>query len=703
MASTYSPNLRIELIGTGDQAGTWGNTTNSTDQYVLEAAISGYQVVTINSPAQALTYVYGATTSSAANQSVFAFLRLDAGTVTTAFNIYAPPTPKSYVIYNNTAYTATIYNSTAIGNTTAAGAGVSLAPSATMTVWSNGTDFRGANTASAGNFLVQGNLSVLGNEAEVGNFSAASVLYAFQQATFTGSISGYTLTVPTGGVSVGQLFVGQVISGTGITAATTNTLTNPLSTTNGSAVVTVTQAGHGFTTGTPVTISGASATGGIASTNLNGTFSITNTGANTYTYNAGTAATSTVSGAGGSITVSTPQTQIVALGTGTGGAGTYLVNISQTAGSTTITGAPASITSTPASTDNSNNVATTAFVKTALAASGSFVYPNAGIPLSTGAAWGTSFNNSTNPISAAYGGTGLTSPGTSGNALVSTGAAWASTPTVNSITGGTSIGITGSAGAYTISYTGAAAGTVTSVSGTGSGLGFSLTGTVTSSGNLTLTVPSGSSLASSMGVPTLGGTNSFTGTSNYSTAAQITISASGIGNQPLQIVNGSYTTGMSASGVQLGGSGWGLNGSPSGPITVSQGGTFSTDFRSNGNYQSSNSASWAVSSDITIKTNLHPITGVLDKLNALNPLHFEYKDTIGKTKTGFIAQEFETVFPGHTIEMDVPSKYKEFVPEGQETIKGLDLDLVPYLVKAIQELNKKITDLEEQVLNLGVK
>jgi hypothetical protein len=27
--STYSPDLRIELITTGDQAGTWGTTTNT--------------------------------------------------------------------------------------------------------------------------------------------------------------------------------------------------------------------------------------------------------------------------------------------------------------------------------------------------------------------------------------------------------------------------------------------------------------------------------------------------------------------------------------------------------------------------------------------------------------------------------------------------------------------------------------------------
>jgi hypothetical protein len=42
-------------------------------------------------------------------------------------------------------------------------------------------------------------------------------------------------------------------------------------------------------------------------------------------------------------------------------------------------------------------------------AQGPTVYPDAGIPLSTGTAWGTSFTNSGNPIGTAYGGTGLSS------------------------------------------------------------------------------------------------------------------------------------------------------------------------------------------------------------------------------------------------------------------------------------------------------
>ena len=59
MSSTYSSNLRIELIGSGDQAGAWGATTDSNLGYILDTAIAGYQAVAISSTAQALTYVNG--------------------------------------------------------------------------------------------------------------------------------------------------------------------------------------------------------------------------------------------------------------------------------------------------------------------------------------------------------------------------------------------------------------------------------------------------------------------------------------------------------------------------------------------------------------------------------------------------------------------------------------------------------------------
>ena len=139
MSSTYSSSLRIELIGSGDQAGAWGATTDSNLAYVLDTAIAGYQAVSVSSTAQALTYVNGPSSTANLNQSVYAMLKFN--TAGAASAIYAPPVSKQYIIWNNSGYTITIYNSTVIGNTTAAGTGVAITNGNKVTVWSDGTNF----------------------------------------------------------------------------------------------------------------------------------------------------------------------------------------------------------------------------------------------------------------------------------------------------------------------------------------------------------------------------------------------------------------------------------------------------------------------------------------------------------------------------------------------------------------------------------
>jgi hypothetical protein len=139
MSSTYSSSLRIELIGSGDQAGAWGTTTDNNLAYVLDTAIAGFQAVTVSSTSQALTYVNGPSTVSTLNQSVYAMLKFNSAGA--ASSIYAPPVSKQYIVWNNTSYTITIYNSTVIGNTTAAGTGISIASGDKIMVWSDGTNF----------------------------------------------------------------------------------------------------------------------------------------------------------------------------------------------------------------------------------------------------------------------------------------------------------------------------------------------------------------------------------------------------------------------------------------------------------------------------------------------------------------------------------------------------------------------------------
>ena len=289
----------------------------------------------------------------------------------------------------------------------------------------------------------------------------------------------------------------------------------------------------------------------------------------------------------------------------------------------------------------------------------------------------------------------------------------------------------------------ASGGTVTSVSGAGSVSGITLTGTVTSAGSLTL----GGSLSLSSGqvtsalgyspVPTSGtgatgtwpinisgtaasastattassvtngvytnATNNFTGANNYSTASSIDMSGSSIGDLRLKVAGAGMTSGMSPSGVQLGASNWGFVYGTFPDVTVVTGGAFTTAFRQSGNFQSNNSPNWATTSDINIKTNFRPINNALGKITSLNPCHFEYKDEIGKTRSGFIAQEFVNVFPGHTTDINVPENYKPFVPEGVDKLKTLDLNLIPYLVKAIKELKTELDEAKAEIAALKAK
>jgi len=140
MPSTFSPSLRIELIAPGEQAGTWGTTTNRNLGTLVEAAVAGYATVNITNANQALTFAEGV-----ADQSRNAMLEFTTS-LSTAFSVYVPPVSKQYIIRNNSSQACTIFNSTVSGNTTAAGTGVTIPANQSFAVYSNGTNFRTLNT-----------------------------------------------------------------------------------------------------------------------------------------------------------------------------------------------------------------------------------------------------------------------------------------------------------------------------------------------------------------------------------------------------------------------------------------------------------------------------------------------------------------------------------------------------------------------------
>lgn len=134
MPSTYSPDLRIELIANGEQSGTWGSTTNSNLGTLIEDAISGLASVSVTTANQALTALNGA-----ADESRCAVVSLST-TTTANFSVYVPPVTKLYVVKNTTAYVATVYCSTVIGNTTAAGTGVAIPAGKSVLIRADGTN-----------------------------------------------------------------------------------------------------------------------------------------------------------------------------------------------------------------------------------------------------------------------------------------------------------------------------------------------------------------------------------------------------------------------------------------------------------------------------------------------------------------------------------------------------------------------------------
>jgi len=172
MASTYSNNLRLELIGTGDQAGTWGDTTNNNLGTLIEKAVSGSVSVTVSVANTALTALNGAD-----DQSRNMMLVLDT-TTGANFTVYTPPAPKLYIVRNASSYIATIYNSTVLGNTTPAGTGIDVLSGQSLLCYTDGTNFRTINAANLTGTLAvasggTGSTSLAANNVILGNGTSA--------------------------------------------------------------------------------------------------------------------------------------------------------------------------------------------------------------------------------------------------------------------------------------------------------------------------------------------------------------------------------------------------------------------------------------------------------------------------------------------------------------------------------------------------
>jgi hypothetical protein len=96
-------------------------------------------------------------------------------------------------------------------------------------------------------------------------------------------------------------------------------------------------------------------------------------------------------------------------------------------------------------------------------------------------------------------------------------------------------------------------------------------------------------------------------------------------------------------------------------------------------------------SDVRLKENITDLEIGLEAIMALRPRKFDWKKesgNAGKNVRGFIAQEFEEIFP------DLIDESINAAPEGEEPYKQIRQDLIPILVKGMQQQQAQIEELK---------
>jgi len=238
MASTFS-DLGIELMATGENAGTWGTKTN-TNLQIVEKAIAGYVEKSIAGGAQTttLTITDGDTTEST-SVARHAVIKLT-GTITGNQIVTVPDSiEKVYIVVNGTTGSFTVQFKTASGTGVTFGA----SDKSTKLVFSDGTNivdasFGGATDLDGGSLTLDedADTSITADtDDQIDIAIAGADDFRFTANTFT-ALSGSSVVIPDGGLTLGSTAVTStaaelnILDGVTSTAAELNILDGVTST-----------------------------------------------------------------------------------------------------------------------------------------------------------------------------------------------------------------------------------------------------------------------------------------------------------------------------------------------------------------------------------------------------------------------------------------------------------------------------------------
>jgi len=183
MASSYSTDLKLELMVTGENAGTWGDNTNN-NLILIQQAIAGYEAVALTDGGTVALAMTDKTISNARNM-VLKFT----GTLSTASTVTIPDSIEKFYIFDCSA----VSGPTNLTIKTASGTGFTLDAAKIYAAYSDGTNLNKISLDTLGGTIAFANITGTVATAQIADNAITTAKISDNQIT-TAKVSDLQIT-----------------------------------------------------------------------------------------------------------------------------------------------------------------------------------------------------------------------------------------------------------------------------------------------------------------------------------------------------------------------------------------------------------------------------------------------------------------------------------------------------------------------------